>query len=64
MLKLYVYEVETNKIVAEYEGETNAECEAKCEADGREGWEEGDWNESGLATTYTPAFENSEGLHY
>jgi hypothetical protein len=63
-MTLYVYEVDTNKIVAEYEGNSNAECEAACDADGHEGWGEGDWNDSGLATTYTPAFGTSDGLHY
>lgn len=57
-MKLYVYEVKTMKIVAEYDGENNQECESKMFAD-HEGWGEGDWNDSGLANTYT-----EEGLHH
>ena len=58
-MKLYVYEVDSKKIVAEYEGKDNQECEAKMAADGHEGWGDGDWNDAGLANAYT-----SEGLHY
>lgn len=62
-MKLYVYKVGSRKIVNEYEGNSNAECEGKMGAD-YEGWGDGDWNDSGLATTYTPAFGAAEGLHY
>jgi hypothetical protein len=49
---LYVYDVETNKLVAEINGDTNAECEdLASELYGDEyGW------------TYTPAFGFSGGL--
>lgn len=56
-MTLYLYRVSDNKIVKEYEGADSSECEAKMVADG-------DWNDSGLATTYTPTFGGSEGLHY
>lgn len=62
-MKLYVYEVETGKIVNEYEGSSNAECEEKMNAD-YEGWGDGDWSDAGLANTYTPAFGTAEGLRY
>lgn len=57
-MTLYVYEIGTKKIVNEYEGKNNAECEEKMNSD-YEGWGEGDWNDSGLANTYSP-----EGLHH
>lgn len=57
-MTLYVYEVDNKKIVAEYEGKSNAECEEKMNSD-YEGWGEGDWNDAGLANAYSP-----EGLHH
>jgi hypothetical protein len=62
-VKLYVYEVESHKIINEYEGNSNAECEKKMSAD-YEGWGDGDWNDAGLANTYSTAFGATDGLHY
>ena len=55
-MKLYVYEVDTLKIVAEIEGEDNYDCESKAldmypDTDAY-GW------------TYSPAIGCVDGLHY
>ena len=56
-MKMYIYEIDTLKIVAELEGETNQECESQ--------WEESEYTDTEIyATTYTPAFGCNDGLHY
>lgn len=55
-MTLYVYDPETLIIVAEFEGGTNQECEAKA-ADGYSDTDRYAW-------TYTPGFGANDGLRY
>lgn len=56
-MTLYVYENDTNKIVAEFSGETNAECEAQ--------YVDSEYTDTDIySNTYTPALGSSDGLHY
>jgi hypothetical protein len=59
IMKKYVYEVETNKIVAEFGSDKEFQSSKYAS------WGDGDWNDAGLAVCNesSAAFGSSDGLH-
>lgn len=52
-MTLYVYDLDTKRVLARIEGADNAECERKAAED---------WSRDETGWTYSPAFGASDGL--
>ncbi len=52
-MKLYIYDIETRRVIEVIEGDTNAQCEAKADA--------ANYDTDTYAWTYSPAFGTQRG---